>query len=271
MTTPDAGWKGSLQSFFDERARSVSSRPGFDELCFVSGRDPRLWQDDGLYEDLIASIVDAIGADRTSSVAEVGCAAGFLAYGVAPRVGLYKGIDLAANALAAARRLGLSNASFLHGDAHRLPLPDASIDAVFCYDVVTNFPTFADYSGLIAEMLRVVRPGGRVLVGSVPDRAVQADYERRVHEFAKELELRFGPAPASPVPPAQSWFGRLLSRLGPGSKSPAAPPAISCFYFDRADFEAFAKRHGVTLSITDIHARNPYAGCRFNAIFRRPD
>ncbi len=268
MTGHGAGWKGSLQSFFDERGRAISRRPGFEELCFVSGRDPRLWSDRTLYDDLIASIIDALGGEAGASVVEVGCAAGFLAYGVAPRVRRYQGIDLAANALAAARRLALPNANFLQGDAHTLPLPDASVDAAFCYDVVTNFPTFADYSGLIVEMLRVVRPGGPVLVGSVPDRAAQVGYEARVQEFARELERRYGPTrPSLPAPPP-SWLERLSSMLGMKHEAPS--PMISCYYFDRADFEAFAAEHGLELTITDIHAKNPYAGYRFNAIFRRP-
>jgi SAM-dependent methyltransferase len=260
-------WKDSLQSFFDERGRAISRQPLVEELCFVSGRDPRLWRDRALYDDLIASIVDSIRANSDSYVVEVGCAAGFLAYGVAPRVGRYHGIDLAAHALAAARRLALPNASFLQGDARTIPLPDASVDGVFCYDVVTNFPAFDDYSGLIAEMLRIVKPGGRVLVGSVPDRAVQAGYESRVQEFVAELERRAGPSPAGPSLPPPSLVKRLLAKLGVQREAP--PPSIYCYYFDRADFEAFAARHGTGLTLTDIHPLNPYAGYRFNAIFQR--
>lgn len=260
-------WKDSLQLFFNERGRAISSKPDFEELCFVSGRDPRLWRDRVLYDDLITSILEAIRADRSSYVVEVGCAAGFLAYGVAPCVERYQGIDLAAHALAAARRLALPNASFLQSDARALPLPDASVDGVFCYDVVTNFPTFGDYSELIAEMLRIVKPGGSVLVGSVPDRAVQADYEARVHEFAAELERRAGPPPVGPLSPSPSYLKRIFARFGARREAPS--PSITCYYFDRSDFETFAARLGVGLAMTDIHPLNPYAGYRFNAIFQR--
>jgi SAM-dependent methyltransferase len=174
---------------------------------------------------------------------------------------------LAAHALTAARRLALPNARFLQGDARTLPLPDASVDGVFCYDVVTNFPTFDDYSGLIDEMLRIVKPGGRVLVGSVPDRAVQAGYEARVLQFAAELERLAGPPLAGPPAPSPSFLERVLTRFGAKRETP--PASISCYYFDRSDFEAFAAKLGVGLTITDIHPLNPYAGYRFNAIFQR--
>jgi len=268
MSSSNDNWKGALRSFFDQRGRALSSKPGLEELCFVSGRDPRLWSAPALYTDLIQSILQVTEVDTASTVVEVGCAAGFIAYGVAPAVGSYLGLDIAEGALAAAQRLALPNAAFRKTDGRDLPIAASSVDAAFCYDVVTNFPNFRDYEPLIEEMLRVVRPGGCVLVGSVPDRACQAEYEARVAAFSAELDERYGPARAGLDLPEPGLIERAMLRLG--LKSPLPVPSIACYYFDRADFEACALRLGVTLTCSDIHPFNPYRGFRFNAVFRRP-
>ena len=54
MTT---NWRTALHAFFEERSREILSLPPSDErLCYVSGREPRLWSDPALYADLIESI-----------------------------------------------------------------------------------------------------------------------------------------------------------------------------------------------------------------------
>ncbi|HVB45844.1 MAG TPA: class I SAM-dependent methyltransferase [Streptosporangiaceae bacterium] len=50
--------------------------------------------------------------------------------------------------------------SIIDGAAERLPLPDASTDAVICTLVLCTVP---DQAAAIAEILRVLRPGGRLI------------------------------------------------------------------------------------------------------------
>ena len=50
-------------------------------------------------------------------------------------------------------------------DALNLPYPDASFDAVTC---AFGFRNFADYSRGLAEMWRVLRPGGRLVILEFP-------------------------------------------------------------------------------------------------------
>lgn len=286
-------WQDKLQSFFDTRATEVRSKPSLIDLCYISGREPRLWSDPELVDDLGASIVEQVGAGKDSTVLEVGCAAGFLAAVVAPRVGRYEGIDLAAAPLEVARRLGLANASFRQADGATLPFPERSFDAVFCYDVFTNLPSFEDGAPLIETMLRVVKPGGRVLVGSIPDQAVSEGFQARVSEVLEELDAKYGPlqprppeapvdeaAPVAEAPTPVGWLERLQRALGlskappvalvpPAPPAPAAPPEIICYEFDREDFIALGRRLGAAAEIRDIHAMNPYHGFRFNAVFTR--
>ncbi|WP_299361690.1 class I SAM-dependent methyltransferase [uncultured Paracoccus sp.] len=56
--------------------------------------------------------------------------------------------------------------TFVHGDATALPFPDASFDMVTMFDLLEHVP---DDAAVAREALRVVRPGGWILV-STPDR-----------------------------------------------------------------------------------------------------
>lgn len=289
MKPENSGWLASLSAFFDQRGTAIAGTPTLEDLCYIAGRDPRIWRDEQACRDLADSILFLTKADETSSILEVGCAAGFLAYLVAPRVRQFTGVDLAAGALTVATRLGLANAEFRQADGGALPFADASFDAAFCYDVFTNFPSVEDGVPLISEMLRIVRPGGRVLVGNVPDRARAADLPARVQQITAELDARHGPyvpraipeAPAIPSPALASprksgfWtrlFGRpeaVLQMAAPQPPEPAVTPAIVTYDFLKEDFLALGEKLGAKVELSEVHAMNPYRGFRFNAAFRR--
>ncbi len=137
------------------------------------------------------------------TVVDLGCGAGFwlARYADAARVvGIEPSPSLRAAAAAAARGIGLQ-AEVLAGSAEHMPLPDRSADVVharFAY----FFPPGAD-AGL-AEALRVLRPGGHLVV-------VDNDY--RWGEFAGLLTA------SSHLPPLQTaaavdkwWANRGASR-----------------------------------------------------------
>ena len=76
-------------------------------------------------------------------------------------------IDPAAVAHAAANYRA-NNLRFLRGDALALPLPDASIDVVVCFETIEHL---IDPERFMSEVRRVLRSGGCFVV-STPDRAV---------------------------------------------------------------------------------------------------
>lgn len=260
MTSPN--WQDSSRVFFDLRAAQVKELK-LSDLCYVSGREPRLWSDERLYADMIDSILDQSGASKESSLLEVGCASGFLAWGLAPRVGQYLGLDVAPRAINIAKKLDLPGAEFRVADGTKLPIADNVFDSAICYDVFTNFPNFTIGEAIIREMLRVVKPGSRVLVGSIPDGGKREQYEQRVAQVMKELDARYGPPPKAPDIPALGMLDKMRRWLRP------VQPQIVCYYFNRADFLQLGEKLGAGVELADIHSMNPYVGFRFNAIFTK--
>jgi arsenite methyltransferase len=91
------------------------------------------------------------------------------------------GVDLGeltvAKANATASAEGLAERVRFHlGDAERMPLPDATVDAVVCE---CAFCTFPDKKTAAAEMARVLKPGGRVGITDVALDPARLDAELR--------------------------------------------------------------------------------------------
>lgn len=272
MTMTDGDWQEKLEAFFELRARQISEKPTLDDLCYVAGRNPFLWTDQDLLSDLKSHMSSLMQLDQNCKVLEVGCAAGLLAMLVAPNVGKYVGVDLAETPLGVARRLELPNAEFHQAAGENLQFGDREFDAAFCYDVFSNFPKFQTGELIIREMLRVVRPGGRVLIGSVPDRSKLEQSQ----QIATQLAAGFGAQLATRPPletmvkqPKPNPLARVASYLGFAKDAPAAQikPEIVSYDFLKEDFIDLGKRLQVETEIVDIHPRNPYLGTRFNVIF----
>lgn len=79
----------------------------------------------------------------------------------------YIGADLSSrmleHAAAVCERRGLGNVTLIRADATALPLRDASVDRILCFNGLHVIP---DKEAVIAEFARVLRPGGDLL-GSV--------------------------------------------------------------------------------------------------------
>jgi ubiquinone/menaquinone biosynthesis C-methylase UbiE len=110
------------------------------------------------------------------SVLDVGCGTGTDVLTLADRVGpagRVVGVDnsqlLIGEAKGRAKGRGLPVA-FEVSDAHELPFPDATFDATRCERVMMHV---ADPARALGELIRVTRPGGRVLVAD-PDHGMWA-------------------------------------------------------------------------------------------------
>ncbi len=107
------------------------------------------------------------GADlfRQARVLDFGCATGWLTLDLAQMGCEAIGVDISpaairlAQAGKAARGAAAAKAQFLVYDGLRLPLPDASVDRIICFDA---FHHVRDQRATIFEFARVLKEGGRV-------------------------------------------------------------------------------------------------------------
>ena len=115
--------------------------------------------------DLIEALVERAEIGPGSTVVDVGTGTGFVAAGLAGRAAQVVGVDNSPAMLAVARKnlasLGADNVTLIEQDLNALPLPDDSADVAVANMVLHHA---LDPAAMLAEMARVVSPGGRVAV-----------------------------------------------------------------------------------------------------------
>lgn len=114
------------------------------------------------------ALVGRVGIRRGTRVLDLGCGDGTTAVPAARLGADVLGVDIARNLVEAgnrrARELGLANLRFAEGDATNLQdLPDGSFDLVISVFGAMFAPRPHDVA---REMVRVTRPGGRIVMGN---------------------------------------------------------------------------------------------------------
>jgi len=171
----------------------------------------RLWgmraRDFALYLEqlclpLHSASLDAARVTPGTRLLDAGCGAGLLALLAALRGAEVSGLD-ASGALLAIARERLPTSDLREGDLETLPFADASFDAV---TAVNSLFYAADMSTAMQELVRVARPGGRIVVTAwgPPDRC----------EFLAAVMPALGPLMPPPPPGASPPRPGGLSQPG---------------------------------------------------------
>jgi SAM-dependent methyltransferase len=113
-----------------------------------------------LTSQTVGVMLDAAGVTRGHHVLDVCTGHGVLAAAAAERGAVVAGLDFAEEVVAVARR-NVPGVEFRQGDAQDLPYLDGAFDGVVCgYGLIH----VSDPGRALAEMCRVLRPGGRLAV-----------------------------------------------------------------------------------------------------------
>jgi SAM-dependent methyltransferase len=151
--------------------------------------ESRLWRRSRLarvlmglsFEEEYARVRAALRLDDDSRVLDLACGSGIYARRFARELpdGAVVGLDLSWPMLAYAARAvaaeGLTNLVLIHGDAGELPFDADQVDAVSCCGALHLFP---DVPGTLAEIARVLAPGGRFAAAVVRRDAGRAGSRR---------------------------------------------------------------------------------------------
>ncbi len=152
-----------------------------DEYRLMDAAEDGMWWYRALHARLTASLSEVAG-----SVLDAGCGTGgFLAALGRARPDLARhGLEF--DATAARRAAGKSGAEVLCGDVNAMPYPDTMFDAVVSADVLCHAAVHPPRA--LAEMARVLRPGGLLVVNMPSYRWLMSAHDRRVHN-ARRITL----------------------------------------------------------------------------------
>ena len=156
------------------------------------------------FDDRVASLAIEKLLPRQLILADIGCGTGSLTFDLARFAGKVIGVDLSRQMLrrarAAARDRHLQNVEFRQGDALQLPLEARSVDAAFCV-MVLHF--LAAPERAIAELCRITRPGGSVILVDLVEHKQQWMREQMAHQWPgfdrTDVHRWFGENGAEPV------------------------------------------------------------------------
>ncbi|MBW2715478.1 MAG: ArsR family transcriptional regulator [Deltaproteobacteria bacterium] len=154
-------------------SRSERTRSFFDSVGPEWDALRKVFNDDALRARAVSRLIDP-----NLIVADIGTGTGILAIELARLGTRVIAIDHSSRMLDAARAKTADEPhleiEFRHGEADGLPISDSEIDAAFAHMVLHYLPSPSD---AIAEMARVVKPGGVVVV---------VDFVPHQHEWMRE-------------------------------------------------------------------------------------
>jgi SAM-dependent methyltransferase len=148
------------------------------EYDLMDAAEDRMWWYRGLHVRLCEALADVNGR-----VLDAGCGTGgFLAVLRARRPDLIR-FGLEWDAQAVIRTRAKSVAFVARGSVNTLPFADDSFDAAVSADVLCH--AAVDPSATLAELKRVLRPGGRLVVNMPAYQWMFSAHDRRVHNVRR--------------------------------------------------------------------------------------
>jgi arsenite methyltransferase len=260
-TQPGADMREQVRSRYAGAALAVLGQAGSGDGCcgdggccapggglgaLTDGAGASLYRDgetDGLPQDAVTA---SLGCGNPLAVAELrdgervldlGSGGGIDVLLSARRVGpsghAY-GVDMTDEMLALARanaeQAGAANVTFLKGQIEAVPLPDASVDVVIS-NCVINLST--DKPAVLAEMFRVLVPGGRIGISDVvaedhlsaADRAAAGSYVGCIAGALSKSEYLAGLAAAGFTDPSVTFTHEAAPGMHSAIVRAAKPPA----------------------------------------------
>lgn len=141
-----------------------------DLFAAIAGRYDLLndLQSFGLHRRWKGRVVELAAVEAGNHALDVCCGTGDIAFALAQRGAKVIGLDFSGAMLEIAEKRSrkcpkfqTSNLKFIQGDAQQIPFPDRSFDVV---TVGYGLRNLASWEAGLAEMCRVARPGGRLVV-----------------------------------------------------------------------------------------------------------
>lgn len=140
------------------------------------------WPDEKV-DCMLQTIQDGLQLRPQDILLDLGCGGGWILDRIKPLVSDVIGVDFSFEMIHHARDT-FPQEKLLCGKIGQLPLGDNICDKVLCYFVFINYETDEMVYASIRDIMRVLKPGGRALVGQLPDKDLSHLYDK-----AKETYL----------------------------------------------------------------------------------
>jgi len=155
-------------------------------------------------QDLRRYLYRQVNIGEANRILDVGCGTGALETEFSEFTqALIYALDLDMNSLEFSQRHG-PDSSYVLADAHEMPFPPASFDVCLCHFFLIWIRA---PQSVFAEMIRVTRPGGSILILAEPDYGGRIDYPPELEiigEWQRESLYLHG---------ADPFIGRKLASL----------------------------------------------------------
>lgn len=136
------------------------------------------------HSNALDKLVHITQVGPTDTVLDIACGSGIVACALATHASHVTGIDITAGMIEEARKMqqqkGLQNMSWQIGEVEALPYNDGSFSMVVSR---FGFHHFQEPAAVLAEMTRVCKPGGRLLVVDVALPATKVDAYNRMEKL----------------------------------------------------------------------------------------
>ncbi|HBR13955.1 MAG TPA: hypothetical protein DD723_00195 [Candidatus Omnitrophica bacterium] len=140
---------------------------------------------------LFQNIRDGLKPARFHSLIDIGCGGGWIQKGLKPYVKQTAGLDISLEMLRNAHLVSPRKTNLICGNVCELPLRDKSFDRILCYFVFINFGDPKDIIKAILEIIRILKNGGRALIGQIPDRNFSSQYDTAKKEYLEYCRKNF--------------------------------------------------------------------------------
>ena len=194
-----------------------AAEPEFDRdiaaLCEVRGVSPAIHSDAD--RPLHHALVELTVSTALGDLLDIGSGQGRILKLLASRAQRVVGVDIDADARRFARAevllAGLPNCSLRQGDMYSLPFKDCEFDTVIVDDVLVDAARPVD---VLVEALRLIQPGGRLLVLTACDGQDSKSLTLELAAWCRDAGLRLSPPRAIPANQPR-WLLAVATRAEP--------------------------------------------------------
>ena len=132
---------------------------------------------------IVEDVCSKLPMTKTDVVLDVGCGTGVVTIPLARRCRFIHALDAGEKVIETARahcrQEAVQNIAYDVGGALYLPFGDDFFDYVLMYAVIHYLKDEKQVRQCVGELVRVCKPGGRVLIAEIPDQRVRQEFEQK--------------------------------------------------------------------------------------------